>query len=134
MRIVCGLIAAGLICLWGSLEYSSAESAYQHQNHDPYLVADQFPRFAALASAVPQNEVLGYLSDAQPGSVADGTLFTSATYVLAPRLVDRSVAHNYVLGNFTRPADFAALGRGSGLRLQQDFGNGVVLFRKERQP
>ena len=134
MRIVCGLVAAGLICLWGAVEYSAAESAYQHQNHDPYLVADQFPRFAALASAVPKDEVLGYLSDAQEGSVADGVLFTSATYVLAPRLVERSVAHDYVLGNFTRPADFAAVGRGVGLRLQQDFGNGVVLFRKDHQP
>jgi hypothetical protein len=36
-----------------------------------------------------------------------------------------------VLGNFTRPADFAAAGRSQGLRQQQDFGNGVVLFRRD---
>jgi hypothetical protein len=134
MRMTAGIMAACLICLWGALEYSSAESAYQHQNHDPYLIADQATRFAPFESSVPPNAILGYLSDAAAGSVADSTMFTSATYTLAPRLVERGVRHEYVLGNFTRPADFAALGRGNGLRLQQDFGNGVVLFRKDPKP
>lgn len=131
MRMTAGLMAACLVCLWGALEYSAAESEYQHQNHDPYLVADQATRFAAFESSVPRNAILGYLSDAAAGSVADSTLFTSAAYTLAPRLVERGVDREYVLGNFTRPADFAALGRSHGLRMQQDFGNGVVLFRKE---
>ena len=131
MRITAGMLAACLVCLWGAFEYSAAESEYQHQNHDPYLIADQATRFAAFASSVPRNAILGYLSDAAAGSVADSTLFTSATYALAPRLIERGAGREYVLGNFTRPADFAALGRSHGLRLQQDFGNGVVLFRKE---
>ena len=134
MRRTAGILAACLICVWGALQYSSGESEYQHQNHDPYLIADQATRFEAFESAVPRNAILGYLSDAIAGSVADSTMFTSATYTLAPRLVERGVQREYVLGNFTRPADFAALGRASGLRLQQDFGNGVVLFRKDPRP
>jgi len=63
--------------------------------------------------------------------VADTSMLLSAQYVLAPRLVARGAAQEWVVGNFTRPGDFAAVGRSRGLRLEQDFGNGVVLFRKE---
>jgi hypothetical protein len=133
-RTVAGVAAMCLLSIWGALQYYSAEAAYQRENRDPYMIAEQMTRFAPLAAVVPAGAVLGYLTDAEPGSVADSTLFTSATYALAPRLVERGVAHDFVLGNFTRPSDFAAIGRSSGLRLEQDFGNGVVLFKKEHQP
>jgi hypothetical protein len=54
-----------------------------------------------------------------------------AQYVLAPRLIEKGATDDRVIGNFTRPADFAALGQSYRLRLERDFGNGVVLFRKE---
>ena len=73
---------------------------------------------------------MGYLTDAPEGSVADSALLTGAQYVLAPRLLARGTDGEWVLGNFTRPADFAAFGRSHGLVLQQDFGNGAVLFRR----
>jgi hypothetical protein len=50
---------------------------------------------------------------------------------LAPRLLEKTTNHQQVLGNFTRPADFAAIGRQYGLSLQHDFGNGVVLYRRD---
>ena len=84
-----------------------------------------------LLAAVPAGAEMGYLTDAAPGSVADTSMLLSAQYVLAPRLVARGAAHEWVVGNFTRPGDFAAIGRNNGVRLVQDFGNGVVLFRKE---
>jgi len=133
-RIVAGVAAAILFCLWGAFQSYGLESAYQRQSPDPYQISAQFVRFAPVLSAVPENAVLGYVTDAEPGSTVDSALLLSAEYVLAPRLMTRGTNHDWVLGNFTRPADFAAFGKSRGLRLQQDCGNGVELYRKEPQP
>jgi hypothetical protein len=133
-RVIGGLALAVCLAVWGSFESYSFESLYQRQYRDPYLISAQFPRFQALMNAVPERAELGYLTDAEPGSVTESSMTLSAQYALAPRILEKSVAPEWVLGNFTRPADFAALGRSKGLRLQQDFGNGVVLFRQEHRP
>jgi len=131
-RLLAGLAAAALLALWGAVAYYASESAYQRENSDPYQVAAQFVRLRPVASALPANAVIGYWTDAQPDSVVESAMFLSAQYVLAPRLLQKGAIRDWVLGNFTRPADFAALGRSRGLRLQQDFGNGVVLFQRQQ--
>ena len=127
--VMAGAVILPLLCVWGAWESYGAESAYQQQYRDPYLIAAQSTRFAPFVPSVPDNAELGYLTDLAPG-VTDWAMFLGAQYALAPRLLERGVAHPWVLGNFTRPADFAAFGQAHGLKLQQDFGNGVVLFRK----
>ena len=122
---------AALLSLWGSFEYSGLESAYQQQFRDPYQIAAQFSRLDSVQSVIPEKAILGYLTDAVPGSVVGDAMFNGAQYVLAPRVLQRGAAFDLVLGNFTKPGDFAALGRAQGLRLERDFGNGVVLFRRE---
>ena len=122
---------AALLSLWGSFEYSGLESAYQQQFRDPYQVAAQFSRLERVQSAIPEKAVLGYLTDAVPGSVVGDAMFNGAQYVLAPRVLQKGVAFDLVLGNFTKPGDFAAVGRAQGLGLERDFGYGVVLFRRE---
>lgn len=128
--VIAGVAIAILLCLWGSFASYGSESDLQQQNRDPYMVSAQFTRFGGVLSAIPEGAGIGYITDAQPGSGADTGMFLSAQYVLAPRLLKRGAAQEWVLGNFSRPADFAAVGRSHGLRLQQDFGEGVVLFRK----
>jgi hypothetical protein len=125
---------AVLLCLWGSFEFYGFEADFQRQSRDPYMIAAQFARVGPAAAAIPQDAQAGYLTDVPPGSVTARAMFLSAQYVLAPRLLKQGADGEWVLGNFTRPADFAALGRSQGLRLQQDFGNGVVVFRKEGRP
>jgi hypothetical protein len=124
------MVIAILLCLWGSFATYGSESDFQQQNRDPYMVSAQFTRFGALLSAIPEGAQIGYITDAAPGSAVDTGMFLSAQCVLAPRLLKRGAAQEWVLGNFSRPADFASVGRSQGLRLQQDFGEGVVLFRK----
>ncbi len=131
VAVMAGIAAAAALCLWGALETYAFETAYQEQNRDPYMLAAQFSRLAPIATAVPKNAVMGYLTDVPEGSVAESAMLIGAQYVLAPRLLARGTDGEWVLGNFTRPADFAALGRSRGLALQQDFGNGAVLFRRE---
>jgi hypothetical protein len=133
-RIVVGIAVAILFCLWGVFQSYAFESEYQHQGPDPYQISAQFVRLAPVLSTVPENAVLGYVTDAEAGSTSDSALLASAEYVLAPRLLTRGTNHDWVLGNFTRPADFAAFGKSLGLRMQQDCSNGVVLYRRERQP
>lgn len=124
-----------LVCLWGSFASYGFETAYQRQNSDPYMISQQFVRFEPLLStvpsAVPEDATLGYLTDASPASTTGLAMTLGAQYVLAPRLIEKGATDDRVIGNFTRPADFAALGQSYRLRLERDFGNGVVLFRKE---
>lgn len=128
---IAGAAIAALLCLWGSFASYGVESDLQKEYRDPYLVAAQFTRFGGALASIPENAEIGYITDARPGSAADSGMFLSAQYVLAPRLLRRGAREEWVLGNFTHPADFATVGRSQGLRLQQDFGEGVVLFRKE---
>jgi hypothetical protein len=120
-----------LLCLWGSFASYGFETAYQRQNSDPYMISQQFVRFETLLSAVPEGAELGYLTDASPASTTGLAMTLGAQYVLAPRLIEKGATDDRVIGNFTRPADFAAFGQSYRLRLERDFGNGVVLFRKE---
>jgi hypothetical protein len=131
LAIQAAVVLAALLSLWGSFEYSGLESAYQQQYHDPYQIAAQFTRFGQLQSAVPDQAILGYLTDADPGSVLAEAMFNGAQYALAPRLLQKNPALDLVLGNFTKPGDFAAIGRSHGLRVERDFGSGVILFRRE---
>ena len=128
-----GLACACVVSLLGIAEYGRFESAYQRQNPDLYKVAAQFSRFADLRAAVPANGTLGYITDQEPGSLGAATLFSSAQYALAPRLLKDGVANDLVLGNFARPTDFQAAGTHLGLHMVRDFGSGVVLYRKPGQ-
>ena len=80
----------------------------------------------------PENAILGYVTDVDDIQPLASAMLFSAQYTLAPRLLQKGAAsRDLVLGNFTKPADFAAFGQQRGLKLERDFGNGVILFRKE---
>jgi hypothetical protein len=128
------VLLAAALSLWGSIQYLHVESAWQRQSSDPYRIADQAARFAEFRTAVSANSILGYLTDIPTEDVLATSMFLGAQYELAPRILQKSDSFDAVLGNFTRPADFASLGKQHGLRLERDFGNGVVLFRREAHP
>lgn len=129
LAVMAGIVVVSLLCLWGSSESYDLESAYRQRPSIPDRMT-QFTRFEPVVSAVPEHAELGYLTDEHLRTTG-GAIFLGAQYVLAPRLLERGLARELVLGVFSRPADFAAAGERRGLRLQQDFGYGVVLFRKE---
>jgi hypothetical protein len=68
------LAAVAALCLWGTLETYAFETTYQHQNRDPYMIAAQFDRLASVAALVPENAILGYLTDVQQGSVSESAM------------------------------------------------------------
>ena len=126
-----GILVAAVLALWGVLGYFGSEGSYQEQYRDPFQIAAQSARLEGFRDAVAADAVLGYLTDAAPGSAVSDSMFLSAQYTLAPRLLAKKTDAQQVLGNFTRPGDFAALGRQYGLSLDRDFGNGVVLYRSD---
>jgi hypothetical protein len=129
-RIQASVILAALVSLWSAIAHYGAESEYQKQNRDPYQLAAQAARLAGVREATPEKTTLGYVTDAEPGGVLAAAMFSGAQFVLAPRLLRQDAAQDRVLGNFSRPADFAALGGRSGLGIERDFGNGVILYRR----
>lgn len=82
-------------------------------------------RFAAVKLALPTRGIIGYLGENGDSALPDYYL---AQYALAPLVVDRSIQHKFVIGNFPSGEVPAAL---PGLRKMQDFGNGVVLLTSE---
>lgn len=113
-----------LLFLFGSL-LSSARLIWDapvSRIHSPDAVSrrsDQ--RFAALKELLPERGAVGYIGDS-----ADPTAdYYLAQYALAPLVVEQSVNHPLIVGNFpSSPPSLA----GSRLRIIRDFGNGVLLL------
>jgi hypothetical protein len=127
-RIRGATIAAALLAVWGAVENFQLESASTLR--DPYMVGVQADRFAGVMQAVPRDAIVGYISDLHDNSTGAQAMFNSARYTLAPRLLVEGTDRDFVVGNFTKPMDYAAFGREHGLQFVQDFGNGAVLYRK----
>jgi hypothetical protein len=127
-------LLAAVLALSGAFEYWNTETAFQAQSRDIYKVADQSARLAGLRAAVPENAILGYVTDVDEAQPLASSMLLAAQYALAPRLLQKGITRDLVLGNFTHPQDFAAFAQQRGLRLERDFGNGVLLFKKEARP
>ncbi len=116
--------------MWNAVE------TYQLQNataqRDPFMVSQQQDRFAGIAQALPKTEIAGYVSDINDGSPAALALFNTARFTLAPRMLVSDDQREWVVGNFSKPPDFAALARDRNLQLVRDFGNGVALFKRNQ--
>lgn len=128
-RLKAALVAAALLAVWGAIESFQIES--ESNAADPYMVNLQPARLAGVMEAIPRTAVVGYLSD-QNNSTAALAMFNSARYTLAPRLLVEGTDREWVLGNFTKPADYSAIGLDRSLKVSADFGNGVVLFRRAK--
>lgn len=82
-------------------------------------------RFAAVKQVLPNRGVVGYIGEPGDSSLPDYYL---AQYALAPLVVDRSIQHKIILGNFPSLQVPISV---PGLRKIQDFGNGVALLTNE---
>ncbi len=111
-----------------------AETA--RQNPDPWAIARQVERFAALRADLPPASVLAYYTDVPPEDERATVLYFGAAYAMAPHLVTdaRGAAGlELVVGSFLRRPDLAALESQQGLKLVKDYGRGVMLFRREKR-
>jgi hypothetical protein len=101
---------------------STASPAHLSQD-DIARRSDQ--RFAAIKPYLPSRGVIGYIGETGNSAIPDYYL---AQYALAPLVIDRSLNHPVVVGNFpSLPPDIAS----GHVKVVQDFGNGVLLLSNE---
>ena len=125
VRIWIALVALCLAVLGSTLDLPSPQP-------DAYKVDDQMERFRPLIADMPRVASAGYISDLPLTSTGGSAAFFTAQYAIAPVLIEdeSKKQHEWAVGNFSKPVDFAALGRPLGLTVFKDFGNGVILFRR----
>jgi len=124
-KAILGLTIATALSLYCTVDFYGKQIELNRAQKNAYQIGAQELRFEALKSQLGPGAVVGYVSDvADPGTVL------SAQHALAPVLLVDNVPYQFVVGNFSKPMDYAAFGRERKLVLVEDFGNGVTLFRK----
>jgi hypothetical protein len=130
-RLKSGSVAvAAVLCLWGTVEFLAFELNYQQKYRDQFEVSKQLVRFEGVRAMLPEDAVMGYLTDLEHGTPKFYAMFGEAQYTLAPRILQWGSRYDWVLGNFAGPIPFPPTGDRRGLRVERDFGAGVVLLRR----
>lgn len=135
IRLAAGVAALLILSLWSALEGFQFTRQYNEQFKDPYGIVAAADRYGRIRADLPEGVTeLGYVSDKQQNDPQGGAMFFGAQYVLAPRLLVREKElpkHAWIAGNFASQSDFNEVARLLGLVLVRDYGQGVVLMRKE---
>lgn len=90
-------------------------------------------RLAELRKRLPARGVVGYVSDEFDGAETARAWrrFATTQYSLAPVILERTTARELVVGVFDDPGAIPAVSAGGDLLLVEEFGEGVVLFKKK---
>lgn len=128
-----------LVALLGAmtLGYSLSRISEAKEYRDTYPFRAQFARLAGVKPLLAGERQVGYLSDQDPRRQAYARLYFPTQYVLAPTLLvplEDAPGAKFVLGDFTRQEDYAAVGRKLGLEPVKEFPMGVVLYRRMAAP
>lgn len=121
------------LALAGALDYSQFLSEYS-RSADQFQMGAQTARFGDALAALPADGKVGYISDVPAGEVQGQAMLGAAQYALAPRVLvplKRGGSADWAVGSFTRPNEAPGMAAESGLVIVSDYGNGVVLFRRE---
>ncbi len=124
------MLAAATLAVLIVFVVDQFERDFQPRTRDPFQVQAQTERFRGVMEVLPASAVVGYVTDLQPTDRSATIIFRTAQYTLAPRILQPGTAQEWVIGNFSKALDFRAAGAGKGLQLVQDYGNGVVLYRR----
>ncbi|HKX00630.1 MAG TPA: hypothetical protein VJN43_23015 [Bryobacteraceae bacterium] len=126
IKSLLGVGAAALLSLYGAFAFYGEQSTRNQVSADKYMIGIQEMRFETMKRELPRVPRLGYISDitTQPA------VFLSAQYALAPALLVDSPREEWLVGNFSKPMDYAEFGRARKLVLVKDYSNGVVLYRR----
>lgn len=129
LKTIAALVLVALLSLYGTIEFYGEQLERNRTLKDPYHIAIQLERLEPVRRELPPNTLLGYISDIQPDSA---TILTTQ-FAVAPMLLVGNAPHEWVLGNFSKPQNYAEFGRVHGLVLVKEFANGVVLYRQSHR-
>ena len=134
-----GAGAAALLCLMAALEYYRSTTVYNEEFPDPYRIGFQEDRFREAGEMIPEDAVIGYISNEDIASVRGSAAYFGAQWALTPRIVVPHASQyvtDLVLGNFSANVETAEItskiAREQNWQVVRDFDAGVVLFRKEK--
>jgi hypothetical protein len=133
LRVLSGVGLVAVLSLAASLEYYQTTTLSDRSSGDPYAVETQVQRLREAAALIPRGVVVGYVSDVPFDQVRGSAAFFGAQYALAPRLLVELPAReatDWVLGNFSKPADVVALEQRHQLKVVRDLGGGVLILRR----
>jgi hypothetical protein len=128
-----GIAAVAALSLAGALDYSQFLSEYS-RSADQFQIGAQEARFHDALGALPAGGAVGYVSDVPSRDAQGQAMLGAAQYALAPRILmplQQGGNANWVVGSFARPNEALRVAAERGLSIVSDYGNGVVLFRKE---
>jgi hypothetical protein len=134
MAVKVVLCVVAVLAVYGALNSFETSAEYAKQYPDAYGGERAKDRFRAEYEKVPVTAELGYFTDIDPSQPAYASAFLAAQYAGAPRLlvfVDGAHRPELAMGNFSRPGDFVEAGESRGYGVVQDFGNGVVLYKRK---
>lgn len=124
--------ALALAFAWAASARNDLRTSYwawlKRWKPDPVTRVEE--RLRPAAAVLPRFGVIGYLSDEDSYTTSGMRRYYLTQYALAPRVVSRSTQKELVLGNFKEPSAAFELARQNGLRLERDFGGGLMIFRR----
>jgi len=132
-RVLAGIGIVAALAVYGALDYAQFLSEYS-RSADQFQIAAQEARFHDALAALPARGIVGYVSDVPPGDVQGQAMLGAAQYALAPRVVvplNNGAKADSAIGSFARPEEAPRVAAEHGLAIVSDYGNGVVVFRKE---
>src|SRR5215208_1326250 len=90
-------------------------------------------RLAELRKRLPARGRVGYVADESDrlDTPRAWRRFATTQYSLAPVILERTTEHELVVGVFDDPGAIPAVSAGGGLLVVEEFGGGVVLFKKK---
>ncbi len=90
-------------------------------------------RLAELRKRLPARGRVGYVADDfdRVDTPRAWRRFATTQYSLAPLILERTTTHELVVGVFDDPGAIPAVAAGGDLLVVEEFGEGVVLFKKK---
>ena|SRR5579862_5342013 len=128
--VVAACLAITLLSLWNVPQFWS-NSASLTQPADPWGIAARHAGFAAMSAKLGTAKTLGFITYGANPTTAEG-LYYDAAYELAPRfvLLNPNPPPEFIVGSFSASVNPQLIAQASGIKVVEDFGGGVVLFRR----
>ena len=131
MRVTAGVL---LLCV-SAVVYSVEICRRTHvlKKSPPDNITLQEMRLAELRKRLPARGRVGYVADDfdREDTPRAWRRFATTQYSLTPLILERTTAHELVVGVFDDPGAIPAVAARGGLLVVEEFGEGVVLFKKK---
>ena len=125
LAIIAIIICALSVNIYGLFEdIVFPEKIQQH-------ISGYLNRFISVQPFLPRRGVVGYISDDLDNAEHSMPRKYLAEYSLLPVMLVRSMDYPLIVGNFRNPAPDLEVYRKQGLIPIRDFGNGIVIFKRE---